>query len=46
MRCYLGCSSSASSAYSSFLSIDFENVLSRPSIPMICFFLMRTDTAR
>jgi len=25
-------------------SIDFENVLSRTSIPMICYFPMRTDT--
>jgi len=26
--------------------LDFENVLSRHSIPMICYSLMPTDTAR
>jgi hypothetical protein len=25
---------------------DFENVLNLPSVPMICYFLMRTDTSR
>jgi hypothetical protein len=26
--------------------LDFENVLSFPSVPMLCYFLMRTDTSR
>ena len=26
--------------------LDFENVLNLPSVPMICYFLMRTDTSR
>jgi len=46
MRCCAGWSSSASSAYFSFLSIDFKNVLILPSVPMICYLLMRSDTAR
>jgi hypothetical protein len=26
--------------------LDFENVLSFPSVPMLCYFLMRTDTSQ
>jgi hypothetical protein len=26
--------------------LDFVNVLSFPSVPMLCYFLMRTDTSR
>jgi hypothetical protein len=26
--------------------LDFENVLSFPSVPMLCYFLIRTDTSR
>jgi hypothetical protein len=26
--------------------LDFENVLNLPSVPMVCYFLMRTDTSR
>ncbi len=28
------------------LSIDFENVLSLSSVPMLCYFFMRTDMAQ
>ena len=45
MRGCVGWSSRVSSTYS-FHSINFKNVLSGPSTPMICYSLMHTDTAR
>ncbi len=46
MHYYIGGCFNAFSTRFSFLSIDFENVVSLSSLPMICYTLMHTDTAR